>query len=460
MMRMGIAWRDITPQSPMMMMGYGDRDHASEGIHDQLRAYALYVDPQDSAPFYWVSADLCLFGPDCAVAIKQAISRQLGISETNIILQGTHTHSGPDAYALHLATDKKERFYYHYLLSQIIEAIQESIRNQKPGKLVIRQGTGSIGVNRRGLEKPVDDRMFLCTLEDEYRKSFGALLYYSCHLTSLGVDNYLLSSDWIGPVRDWFENSQSMPLMYIQGAEGNVDPWTRGVLDMSDPNQALGVSFETMEQISARFSRDLSTVLVKETNGELESIKMARTQVKVPLKYGKMTDDEFEARISTMKYNFAQFLGIDVDDVPEDQSINELVKKHCVKNNICAELTEKYVAEQFSYTQFLWAYRKNRSYIDIKSGSISIPMAVMDAGKIAWIAIPVEPLMDVNLAIKRSVKGKTLLLCGLSDGYFGYLPHEENFYEADADSLYETVSTIFAPSASDVIVNKALELIG
>ena len=459
-MRLGIAWRDITPKSPMMMMGYGDRDHASEGVHDQLRAYALYVDPKDAAPFYWVSTDLCLFGPECAVAMKKVISNRLGIDERNIILQGTHTHSGPDTYALHIASRKNEQLYYDYFLDQITEAIKESIQMQRSGQIVVRQGTGSIGVNRRGLGKPMDNRLFLCTLEDENQNPFGTLLYYSCHLTSLGVDNYLLSSDWLGPVRNWFEDTQSIPLMYIQGAEGNVDPWTRGVLDMSDPDQAVGVSFEEMEQISARLIRDISPILTKEVDEILVFIQMTRTSVNVPLKFGKLTDAEFEEKIAAMKRGFAQFLDIDVDDVPEDQSINEVIKKHCVKNKISAELTEKYVAEQFTYTQFLWAYRKNRSFIDMKAGEISIPMAVIDAGPIAWIAIPVEPLMDVNLAIKKRVHDKTLLFCGLSDGYFGYLPDAGNFKEANADTLYETISTVFDSHASDVIVDKALEIVG
>ena len=42
--------------------------------------------------------------------------------------------------------------------------------------------------------------------------------------------------------------------MFLQGAEGNVDPVCRGALDMADPDQAVGSSFQVLGETSRRMS--------------------------------------------------------------------------------------------------------------------------------------------------------------------------------------------------------------
>ncbi|MFA7019660.1 MAG: neutral/alkaline non-lysosomal ceramidase N-terminal domain-containing protein [Sphaerochaetaceae bacterium] len=458
-MHIGIAFRDITPNVPMRMMGYGDRDHASEGVHDPLLVYVLFVKPSGAESFCWISADLCVFGPDSAKALKNEIAKKTGLTEHALILQGTHTHSGPDTYALHADESVEGKQYFQLLVKQISEAINEAQKSQKKATIMVRQGVGTIGVNRRGLDKPVDDRLFLLTLLDQNKQPFGTVMYYSCHLTALGVDNYLISSDWIGPVRQWFEKEHGMPFMYTQGAEGNVDPWTRGVLDMSDPDQAKGVSFKKLEEISKKMVGDVATTFAGNSTMFLENLTMKRAQIDVPLRYGGLSKEQFDEKLLAWKQGFASFLGLTIEEVPEDQRINEWIKKHSVAAKISAEETGKYVAEQFAYTQFLWAYRNNEAYIDRAAGTVKMPITVIDGGKIAFVPVPVEPLMDVNFAIKKRVAEKPILLCGLADGYFGYLPHGENFIEKDAETLYETVSSVFAPEAADIIISKALDLL-
>ena len=43
MTRIGIAQVDITPNTPVWLVGYGDRDHKSEGVYQALRAGAVYI---------------------------------------------------------------------------------------------------------------------------------------------------------------------------------------------------------------------------------------------------------------------------------------------------------------------------------------------------------------------------------------------------------------------------------
>jgi hypothetical protein len=40
-------------------------------------------------------------------------------------------------------------------------------------------------------------------------------------------------------------------------------------------------------------------------------------------------------------------------------------------------------------------------------------------------------------------------------GWLGYMPHRSNFEEAEAGERYETVSTVFAPSACEKMLDEA-----
>ena len=458
-MNIGIARRDITPQAPMELLGYGDRDHKSEGIHDPLSVYVLYIEQPDGQPLAWFSADLCIFGPDCAKALKQRIAKATGVDAQAMHLQGTHTHSGPDVYALHIATGAVEKAYFELLAARFSEALKEAVKHKHAATLELREGIGTIGVNRRGLDKPIDRRVFLLDIVDDKGKRSASVMYYSCHLTALGVENYLVSSDWIGPVRNWYEQDNGFPLMFVQGAEGNVDPWTRGVLDMSDPDQAKGVSFEMVEQIAAKFYRDLKTIRATEAINTIEAVKTTSFEASFPLLFGAMDAAGLQKKVDDWKHEFATFLGIPVSEVPEDGSINNLIKKRAVEIGSSPEQTEHLVINQFTYTQFLWAYGANKDYIDMQKGTIRIPIVVVDFGVLAIVGLPVEPLMDFNLDFQHKVTESQVVVAGLVDGYFGYLPHRHNFAEQKAEALYETISTVFAPETAEMIIDEVVDVL-
>lgn len=105
---------------------------------------------------------------------------------------------------------------------------------------------------------PIDPRMVVLSLIDESDRERGFLFHYSCHLSVLGVDNYQISADWLGPVREQLQKELGCPVMFLQGAEGNVDPVCRGALDMADPDQAVGSSFEVLQDLADEMTKALS----------------------------------------------------------------------------------------------------------------------------------------------------------------------------------------------------------
>jgi hypothetical protein len=166
-----------------------------------------------------------------------------------------------------------------------------------------------------------------------------------------------------------------------------------------------------------------------------------------------------QKKVDDWKHEFATFLGIPVSEVPEDGSINNLIKKRAVEIGSSPEQTEHLVINQFTYTQFLWAYGANKDYIDMQKGTIRIPIVVVDFGELAIVGLPVEPLMDFNLDFQHKVTESQVVVAGLVDGYFGYLPHRHNFAEQKAEALYETISTVFAPETAEMIIDEVVDVL-
>ena len=79
-------------------MGYGARVGKAASVHDRLFARALCLAPEqpESAGITMVSADLCLLDPRQAQSVRERISSGSGLPPERILVQCTHTHSGPD----------------------------------------------------------------------------------------------------------------------------------------------------------------------------------------------------------------------------------------------------------------------------------------------------------------------------------------------------------------------------
>ncbi|HUX14458.1 MAG TPA: hypothetical protein VMW87_15625 [Spirochaetia bacterium] len=457
MIRTAIEFSEITPQESVPLLGYGDRTHDSVGIHDELSAYCWWLQPEKGEPFAWVVLDLCLLSIPSVQALSELVAIEAGIAPDQIFLSTTHTHSGPDVRRIAVDNAGWAVRYRELLVRRIAMTISRARERAVPSRIEIRPGLCGLGVNRRDSTRPVDTRLFLLSLVDESGSVHGQIFHYSCHLTVLGVDNYQISADWVGPVRESIQKESGAPLMYIQGAEGNVDPVCRGGLDMADPDQAIGSSFEIMNEMARDVTASIQSAAGCPPISTATDVKTNRFLIEMPLRYGKVNRQLFRSRIQKWKQGFAAFLAIPEEEVPEDWSINSLIKERC--RNLCstAETTRHWVAEQFAYGAFLSIYGGSDSLARPEAGIIPITAAILDFGGLVILGMPVEALVEIAFDWQSRFADTTALICGLFGGWAGYLPHGSNFNEPKADQLYETVSTVFAPGAADALLTAALQ---
>jgi len=452
---------EITPQESVPMMGYGDRTSWSKGIHDPLFAYIWYVkNTGDAEARVWIVCDLCLFSIQTSTLIREDLGKVCNLSPDHIVISATHTHSGPNVRYLGPAGVPWEQRYYSLLISRLGQGIAEAGKTAFEGSLQVRKAEIHIGVNRRGSHLPADSRVILFSFVDKTGKGRAHMFHYSSHLTALGVDNYLISSDWVGPLRDALETDLKVPFGFIQGAEGNIDPYCRGLLFMDDPDQAVGVSFDEMTKMALTAVEPLKKALDSPLIATLDSLCTKSAVARLPMRFGALQGAEVEKRIAQWKAEFAEFLQVPVSEVPEDYQINALIKEKCRKDGITGQTVLNWVSKQFTYCAFINLYRKDTQYAKPSQGVIIMPVLLWDFGKLFIYGIPAEVLIENAFHLQKRWPNDIALVGGLANGWSGYLPNADNFAETNQSQLYETVSTMYAEHAADVLLDMVKEVRG
>src|SRR5262245_55110165 len=91
----GSAAIDITPDGPVWMAGYGSRNKPSEGVAQRLYAKALAIDDNTNGRTVIVTMDLIGVPREVRDGVERRLHKQYGLSPESILLNASHTHSGP-----------------------------------------------------------------------------------------------------------------------------------------------------------------------------------------------------------------------------------------------------------------------------------------------------------------------------------------------------------------------------
>jgi hypothetical protein len=223
----GISRKIISPARGIYLIGYGDRSKGNIGVHDDLTATAMAI----SDGLHHAVIVAC----DLLAINEQTVARIQAHTGSNVVICCCHTHSGPISYAS-AHSQRKNRKYINYLISQIVEAVGEAQADLQLAQLSWTSGEATVAHNRRERKPdgrieigfnpsgPVDRTFTLIQAQSLDGKPIVNLLNYQCHGTVLGPSNLLVSADWIGELRAKVEAHSGTPLMYLQGATGDLNP--------------------------------------------------------------------------------------------------------------------------------------------------------------------------------------------------------------------------------------------
>ena len=409
----GVARKLISPPQGIYLIGYGDRTKGNLGVHDDLTATALALDDG----LHRVVIVAC----DLLAINEHTVARIQAHTGSNVVICCSHTHSGPITYAGQRSS-RKNRDYINYLVTQIVKAVKEAIVNLQPAHISWAQGEADIAVNRRERKPdghieigvnpagPIDRTVTILHAQSLDGKPIVTLVNFQCHGTVLGPKNMLVSADWIGVMRRIVELESGAPVMYLQGATGDLNPdHTWGKDD-----------FEAMEKIGTRVAEQVIKIIPILTPVPGEAVSFHEEQVWLPLEaeaHGTTPPPTYRAVLARMAH------------VP--RFLLDLVLNY----------------------RYPW-----KTHIAALDGYWSVPVVLthIRAGDLALFTLGAEVFTEIGMAIKQTSTTNPTLFASVSSGCIGYLPtaseHRLGGYEVDMSPyFYRMPGKLKADSAERVL---------
>jgi hypothetical protein len=243
--KVGFAKRDITPQGPTPMWGYGAR-HAilSQGTADPLQAKAVLIEAGNER-LAIVGMDLGR-GPTTAMMkeIRKAVTEKAGVG--HVMIAGSHTHHGP---VIEL-TDKegfgKGKFddavnYAKRLPELLIEAIVDAKNNAVPARIGVATMNLELNRNRQTKRTPksTDPMLAVIRIDDVSGKPIVVVANFAAHPVTMDTMMLKFSADYPGALQNRVEAILKTNCVFMQGAAGDMSP-NRGELTGQQYGETLG----------------------------------------------------------------------------------------------------------------------------------------------------------------------------------------------------------------------------
>lgn len=240
-LKAAVVKMDITPDNSQWLLGYGPRK--STGVHDRIYHRILLLDDGDEI-FCLVSSDICLVSPAEYDRVASRIQDELGIAPEKLWWTVTHTHSAPEVGPPGLPEvfmgeryeHEWDKAYTTLVEEKMIKGIKQAIDDLTPAKLGMGWGFSQANINRRAIDEngkaslglnpdgPVDRRIGLIRIDKEEGGPLALVANYAIHGTVLGGDHTQISGDAPGIVSEYIEQEIGAPMLFINGAAGNIAP--------------------------------------------------------------------------------------------------------------------------------------------------------------------------------------------------------------------------------------------
>ncbi|NXL89184.1 ASAH2 ceramidase, partial [Alectura lathami] len=256
---LGVGRADCTgPVAEIPLMGYANPGQVGGGLLTRLYSRAFIVaEPDDSRRVVFVSIDIGMVSQRLRLEVLKELKSKYGelYRRDNVILSGTHTHSGPGGYFQYTLFWITSQGLIKPNLNAIVKGIVKSIdiahQNMKKGRIFINRGTvESSQINRSPysyLQNPASERsryssntdkeMVMLKMVDEDGQDLGLISWFAVHPVSMNNTNHLVNSDNVGYASLLFEQEKNEGMLPGEGSFvaafassnlGDVSPNTKG----------------------------------------------------------------------------------------------------------------------------------------------------------------------------------------------------------------------------------------
>ncbi len=444
----GAARTEITPPTGVELMGYGARQGVARRVAEPLFARALFLGPEDAKSFgiLIVSADLCLLGADQAGRLREQIGAATGAPRERVLVACTHTHSGPDTGLAALNAGQDPPAHVGPVLAGIVDAATRAWAARQPASLGWGRAEARIGRNRRVADDPLDPAVDVLRVDDRQGRALAILFRHACHGTVLGHDNLDVSPDWPGAAAARIDAATGAVAIFLLGAHADVDPRTRGLMDLAIGGQSVGLGHDAVSVLGGEVADAVLGALDVDLD-DAGPVDAATALVPVPLHLGELTAAQARARLEERKREVADLLGVGVDAMPR------LSQLWNAADHLVGELPVEEARERIARVR-LYVRDKTAPYFVGGRRQLDVEIQVLRIGDAALLALPLEPTTRVGLDwASRSKPDGIGCVVGIANGWLRYLPHADDLAHPCSHEHYEVLSSLFAPSACERLLD-------
>ncbi len=419
--RVGIARREITPAGPIWMGGYASRNHPSEGVLQPLWAKALVLEDGGGERAAIVTMDLIGIDRRLSEAVCQRAFQKTGIPRQRIVLNCSHTHSGPVVagvtplvYDLDAQQQAAVAAYAQTLEDGLVAVIEAAAKDLRPGKLLFSEGQCGFAANRRAQRikpqaetapppAPVDHGVPVLVIRGEDDSLRAVLFGYACHNTTLAI--YQINGDYAGFAQAAFEERHpGATALFMIGCGADCNPHPRGQVELAQQH-----------------GQSLAAAVDEVLRGPLQPLRG-------PLKVG-----------------FEQ-VDLKLVDPPGKETIERLLQD----KNVYQQRLAKFLLGELAAGRSL-------------PTSCPCPVQVIRFGDdLLMAALGGEACVDYALRLRREFAGRRIWIAGYCNDVFAYIPSErvlqEGGYEGGTAMMYFGLHGPFQPGIEQSLVDSVKRL--
>lgn len=376
MLRMGYAEVDITPTKPMETVGFGREDNMSRGILKPLLAQVSLWEEEGLGCL--ITIDSLGFTKELTDVLRDCVSGVLQITVDKVMVCFSHCHSAPNAGV--------EKEYYDMVCGRIEGAVINA--REKLCEVCVDWGNAkvAIGVNRRQKTEPLDKRAGVLKVCNVGSGAWELLiLRVTAHCNVLKADNYMISPDYFGEIREKFKSQYGCPIMIIQGSAGNIAP--KYFQSGQTPVDATGELYIR----SRNGLEDMAFEVLTKVAPVIEQIRV-----------------ENAAKLSM--YSKHLILSADVPDLDSAKKIAEDAKRYC-------GIDGKSWLEEVKRLQECGITRQ-REDVEVQYFKI---------GEWCLCGVPYELMEEFAVRAEEKKQDEFFYLNGYTNGCLSYFPMEEEF---------------------------------
>lgn len=405
--RAGAAQADITPDVhkwKVNSIGYASHK-VMTGVNDPILCQALAAGDGESLAMI-VTCDLMGTPPVLRKKILDGLAGT-GITDDNLLVSCSHTHSGPGNMMPNLVARIGFGGYREELTQwtaeRIIAAAGQALGSMRPAGVMAattqlpgvtrnrRDPAGSYDYDTRRFSNaydpdnpanPTDPELTVIKIEGSDGQTIALLFHFATHGTVLGPENLDLSADWPGAARKKVQAGvPGAVVMYMNGAEGDQAP----AMDIDDHTD-----LEYLDIIGGKAADGVLSIIGHAQPVEAVPVRAVMERRRVP---------------------------------PGNKIMGLKVPKALIKHYFPG-----------------------------------MPLQVVRMGDVVFMALPVEAVTEIGQAMKQGARGQGVkfpLVAGLANDHGLYAATPAQFEQGG----YEVENTVFGEIEAGLLIGEQMLLV-